>query len=286
MPVKKKSTSEKPKNNSKFADLEKRITPVEELPLVISALFYGRAGSGKTTLACTFPGPILLLDIKEKGTDSVSDVDDVDMLPIEDWDDLEQVYWFLKANPKRYKTVIWDAVSAAQDYALVHALESHGKSEGDQLSKRDFGQGGGLMKTWITNFRDLNELGINVVFLAHDRTSEGEEGEDGELTPNVGPRLMPSVASHLTAAVKIIGNTFIREHIEKKNGGKIKRSVSYGLRLGPHSYYTTKIRQPKGSYVPDILDDPSYNALVSLMKGKMKPPAPEPEPVTKRLKRK
>ena len=105
--------------------------------------------------------------------------------------------------------------------------------------------------------------------------------------PSVGPRLMPSVASALNAAVKIIGNTMIREQVEKKAGGKVKRTVSYCLRIGPHAYYATKIRQPKGSYVPDILEDPSYNALVSLMKGKLKPPAPEPEAsVTKRLKRK
>ena len=290
MPAKKKQpsgTTPSKTNNSKFADLEKRITPVADLGLVVAACFYGRAGTGKTTLACSFPGPILILDIREKGTDSVSDLENVDMLPVEDWGDIEKVYWYLKSNPTKYKTVIWDAVSAAQDYALIEALEKHGKSEGDQLSKRDFGVAGGLMKTWITNYRDLVEDGINVVFLAHDRTTDGQDGEDGELTPSVGPRLMPSVASALNAAVKMIGNTFIREVTEKKPGGKLKRTVSYCMRLGPHAYYATKIRQPKGSYVPEILEDPSYNDLVSLMKGQLKAPAPVPvaSTATKTLKK-
>jgi phage nucleotide-binding protein len=284
MVVKKKlSSGASPKNNSKFAGLQSKIKPVTSLGLVIAALFYGRAGTGKTTLGATFPGPVLHLDIREKGTDSISDLKNVDTLQLEDWDQFEQVYWFLKSGESKYKSVLIDPVSQLQDFAMIQALEQSGKQEGDMMSKRAWGIVSGLMKTWIINYRDLVDDGINVVFLAHDRASDGEEGEDGELMPSVGPRLMPSISSMLNGAVKIIGNTFIRETHEKAGGGKVKRSVTYCLRVGPHAYYTTKIRQPKGSYCPDILENADYNVLVSLMKGELEAPALQQEPVTKKL---
>jgi len=284
MPVKKKLSSPATKNNSKFADLQKRIQPVSSLGLTLACLFYGRAGTGKTTVASTFPKPILHLDIREKGTDSISDVKGVDTLQLEDWDDFEQVYWLLASKENKYKTVVIDPISTLQDFAMAQAMKDDGKREGDLVTKRQWGAISGMMKTWITNYRDLVDKEINVVFLAHDRATDGEEGEDGELMPSIGPRLMPSVASVLNAAVKLIGNTFIRESHEKLGGGRVKRKVAYCMRVGPHSYYITKIRQPKGTFTPEVLEDPGYNDLVSIMKGDFEAPAPK-EPVTSKLKR-
>lgn len=275
-----------PKNNSKFSAVTDRIKPVTSLGLVLAALFYGKAGTGKTTVAATFPKPLLHLDVREKGTDSISDMKEVDSLSVEDWDQFEQVYWYLKSPENKYKTVVIDAVSQLQDFALIAALAENGKDENSPISKRDFGVAAGRLKSWIINYRDLVDAGINVVFLAHDRTNEGEEGEDGELMPSVGPRMMPSVASVLTAAVKIIGNTFVKESHEKLPSGKAKRVVEYCMRVGPHAYYATKVRQPKGSYCPDILENPDYNAMVSLMKGELEPPVLTPAPVATKLKRK
>lgn len=286
MVVKKKPATSGPKNNSKFGSLKERIKPVTSLGLIIAALFYGRAGTGKTTLAATFPGPILHIDVREKGTDSISDLKNVDSIQLEDWDEFEQIYWFLKSGESKYKTVVIDPISSLQDFAMAEALRQGGKQEGAMMSKREWGITSGLLKTWIINYRDLVDDGINVVFLAHDRASDGEEGEEGELMPSVGPRLMPSVASMLNGAVKLIGNTFIREEIEKKLGGKAKRKVTYCLRIGPHSYYATKLRQPKGSYLPDVVEDPDYNVLVSLMKGEFEAPAEKQVKVKTKLKRK
>lgn len=258
--------------NSEYSSVTSKIKPVSKLDIVLAALFYGRAGTGKTTIASTFPKPLLILDLQEKGTDSVSDVEDVDVIPVEDWDEVESIYWFLAKSEHKYKTVVIDVVSKLQDYAVDKAMEEDNKV-GQLISKRQWGQASGKLKTWITNYRDLIDQGINVVFLAHDRAHEGEDGEDGELTPSVGPRMMPSVASTLNAAVNLIGNTMIRE-THTKDGLKTVRKVEYCMRLGPHAYYVTKVRQPKGSYIPDYLEDPSYDKLVALMKGELKPSQP------------
>lgn len=257
-------------DNSDYSDILDRIKPVEELPLVIAALFYGKAGTGKTTLAASFPGPVLHLDIREKGTDSIADVKGVDTIQVKTWDDFEKLYWYLKTGKHKYKSVIVDALSQLQDLATDATREEFNKDANDLITKQMWGSISGKMKTWIINYRDLIEEDINVVFLSHIRKTEGEDIEDNEVDPTIGPRLMPSVASVATAAVKILGNTFIREHYES-DGNKKKRVVEYCMRLGPHGVFETKIRQPKGSITPDILVDPDYEKLKQVMRGEYQP---------------
>lgn len=254
----KKSKPEEP-------SIEDLIKPVHELPMVISALFYGRSGTGKTTLASTFPGPILLLDIRERGTDSVYDVEDLFVINITEWEQVDQVYWYIKKNKGKYGTIIIDQVSAMQDLCQAAVLK---EEEKDQMSQRLFGEVSGRMKTWLLNYRDLTDDGINVVFLAHDRESKTETDDDEQIDPSIGARLMPSVAGTLNGAVKVIGNTFIKERFGPKNPETKQRErfVDYGLRVGPHGTYTTKLRTLKGNDVPASITNPTYDKIVKLMK--------------------
>src|SRR5690606_35552872 len=92
--------AKKKKSSTGFSDIESRIVGVSETIGNISAVFYGRSGTGKATLSASFPKPILLIDIKEQGNDSIADFsdDEVKVFPVESWDDIEQVYWFLKSG--------------------------------------------------------------------------------------------------------------------------------------------------------------------------------------------
>ena len=121
--LKKRTTSQAPvapakKSNTGFSPITDRIKPVTSLGLVLAALFYGRAGTGKTTVASSFPKPLLHLDIREKGTDSIADVEDVDTIQVNSWDEFEQIYWYLASAENKYKTVVIDAVSQLQDFAV------------------------------------------------------------------------------------------------------------------------------------------------------------------------
>lgn len=258
-----------PKKPSSKSILSKA-TPVHQLSLIVTALFYGRSGTGKTTIAGTFPKPILFIDIGERGTDSIFDLPDVDSIQVTEWSELEEIYWALKDGSK-YKTVVVDAAHTMQNLALAEARAIAGKKEKDQTSQRDFGQASGLMNQWVYNYRDLRDDDINVVFLAHDRLREIDTDDEdaGLIAPEMGPRLMPGVAGTLLGAVNVVGYTYIREEITKSKvaGQKPKREVQYCLRIGPHGIYATKIRSPKGHAVPEYIVDPTYGKLVDVIKG-------------------
>src|SRR5690554_459234 len=250
----------KPSRQSQFDELKSRIQPVADVDNGLKVLFYGRAGTGKTTIASTFPSPILVCDVREEGTDSIYDVEDIDVLPVQSWEDLELVYWMLKSQDTKYQTVVIDTISMAQVQLVDAVIEKSGR---DSMSQQLWGEVSGKMQSLILAFRDLP---INVVFIAHDRTRVSEEDGDETLDPEVGPALIPSVMKTLNGAVSIIGNTYVAEKTTQ-NKGRVKRKIEYRVRLGPHAYYTTKVRKPKKYKVPSYVVDATYEILLGIRKG-------------------
>lgn len=266
--------------NAKRAAAPRVVKPVKASELVIprSWCFYGRSGSGKTTLAGTFPGKVLFLDVRDRGTDSVSDVEDAYVLPIESWQDFEDAFYFAQDNSKEYRTVVIDTVSQLQQMVVEELVGDKVKrSKGNKMpgdwgtmSKQLWGEVAGKLKQWILNFRDLP---VEVVFIAQDRSFDPEEDEDeaDALLPEIGPALSPAVKSHLCASVSIVGYTFVAAKTVKKKVFKKtveKEVIQYGLRLGASPVYITKVRKPKDVSVPDVILDPSYEQIMAIMKGK------------------
>lgn len=251
---------------------------MEKLETAISALFYGRSGTGKTTLASTFPKPLLIIDISERGTDSIHDIPGIDVFSLKNFNELEDIFWELETKKSKYKSVVIDAMHSLQDVSITQVKMDSGKQEDDQTSKRDYGLASGLLKSWMLNYISLTTIGINVIFLAHDRITESDADDEDEDTiiPEVGPRVMPSVASTLTGSVNIVAHTYIKEKLIRGATPKDKktRQVDYMLRVGPHGFYNTKIRKPKKLILPDSVADPDYKDLLEIIKGTYKPPAP------------
>ena len=253
--------------------------PISEVSRHKSFAFYGKSGSGKTTLACTFPKPVLLIDVNDEGTDSVSDLPDVDLevWDITEFDEIEDVYWWLKANAKKFKTVIIDTVTMLQtklveEVAGAEKLQKKNKVAGDwgTMTKQDWGRVAAKMKIWITRFRNLP---MNVIFIAQERTFNITDDEDdiGLLDPEVGPALSPSVKSHLNAAVTMIANTYVRrtEKREKDAKGRLKttKKYEYCLGVGPSDIFTRKVRKPRKVKLPDAVVDPDYEDLIAIIEG-------------------
>ena len=258
----------------------KGITPVDDLNDNTVMLVYGRSGTGKTHFSSTFPKPILVIDVNEKGTDTIKGIDGIDLRRITTWQEFEDGFWFLEAGTK-YKTIVIDQVTSLQSLGMDEIRERSSKGISDLFTKQNWGQLSGLLKEGIEKYRNLDEQ-YHVCFIAHERTFSPGDEEDDALEPSIGARVMPSVGSFLDGAVDAIGSTFIRESFTGK-GTKKKRNVEYCMRIGPHAYYSTKIRRPKAAGpLPDILSDPSYTKIMDLIAGK----SPAKRKVKKKLAKK
>lgn len=219
---------------------------------------------------------MLYLDIKDRGTDSIADMGDIDVMEINSSGDMDEAYWWLKQNPGHYKSVCWDTATQMQQILIEEIggkkAEKKKKAAGDWgvMTKQDWGEVSSKMKTWITNFRDLP--GIKTVFIAQDRTfniTDDDDPEEDGIAPEVGPSLSPATMKHLCAAVSVIGQTFVRTRIikSKMKGKPDKEVTEYCLRLGPSQSYITKFRKPKAIDLPDFLIDPTYEDILETIQG-------------------
>ena len=256
----------KQKTKTKSSIMSK-VKPVSETEQRVSSLFYGRSGTGKTTLASTYPKKIILLDFSDKGTDSIKDVEGVDTLLMDKWEYVEDIYWSLVNEEHSYQTVVLDTITGMQNLVIKEVRESNNLDPDDSLSRRNWGEVAGMMNNWLMNYRDLD---MHVVFLAMDRVENADDEEseydEDQLDPEVGPSVTPSVARTINAAVNVLGNTYIRQQ-RKIQDGKTVLITEYRLRIGPHPYFITKIRSPKKFKVPSAISNPSYNKIVKIIKG-------------------
>lgn len=230
-------------------------------------LAYGKSGTGKTVFGASWPKPLLLLDIREKGVESITDVDGIDLLEIDHWEDLwgeNSIYWKLKGRHK-YKSVVLDQLTAAQALGMDWIRERKGMKPMEPFSQRGWGQLSGMMQEMIYGYRELYSDGYNILFNAHERLREPQEEDDDRIAPSVGSNLMQSVASFANGAVSVIGNTFIREHYDKKEK---TTEIQYCMRIGPHAYYAAKIRRPvSAGPVPGVIVNPTFDKVRKISRG-------------------
>lgn len=265
----KKKVKKKDEDRTDYSGIADLIAPVSDLEQPMTALFYGKSGSGKTALAATFPKPILFLDIRERGLETIAKEEDIKVIQVDDWVRFERMYWYLKNEDHGFKSVILDQITALQGICMDQVRKDDNLDATDKMHRGQWGTISGLMQQWLLNYRDLRDEGMCVAFLAHDRSksSEDDSGED-QIDPSVGARLMPSVTSFVNGMVSVIGNTFIREKNVKLDGGKKEKKAEYRLRIGPHAYYDTKIRRPKDAGpIPESILNPSYKKLLAISRG-------------------
>jgi len=271
MPIVKKQTNHKTtkKHGSSVVD---RIGPVSLANSDMKINIYGRSGTGKTTLACTFPKPLLLIGA-EDGTRSVHNVNGVDFVPITTSGELTELTEYVIQSDK-YKTVVLDTASSLQDMILKEIMgidELPAQKSWGMASRDQYGQCSLQTKERLRALLNLKDC--NVVILAQEREFNTES--DGSLLmPYTGSALTPSVTGWLNPACDYICQTFIRQRTELRTikiGKKVSKKeqtikgVDFCLRVAPDPVFMTKFRLPKGTELPEFLIDPNYEAIDKLI---------------------
>lgn len=283
-----------PKDKKKRKDSEVSVLRKEDMPPGGKSVaemryhngfaIYGRSGTGKTTVAASFPKPILYLNILDDGTDSIAEHgDDITVVNIRSSEDFHNIIqWALEKAAKgklKYKTIVADTMTQLQSMLVRELFEDKKKKDkklqekqpGDwgTMTKQDWGAIAGDMKAAI---QDMRNLPLEQVFICQERIFNlgDEEDEDDNLAPEVGARLSPSVKDDLNASVSIIGHTFIRverKKVKDESGKTVwKTKKRFSMHLGPHEIYTTKVRKPKKVKAPDFIVDPTYEDIMAIMK--------------------
>ena len=121
-------------------------------------LVYGMAGAGKTTLAKTAPGKVLVISA-EAGLLSIKDASNVEAIEVKEASEVMELHNALKSSTLQYDTVVLDSVSEISEILLVW----------EKSRSKDPRMAYGNVQESVTNlmraFRDLN---MHVLFLCKE----------------------------------------------------------------------------------------------------------------------
>lgn len=275
-----KKQNPKPKSRRKKPQgVLDRIAPVSIPKTGITMNLYGKSGAGKTTLACTFPKPLLLIGA-EDGTRSVHNVKGVDFVRLNTVEELRQIVSW--PDLVKYKTVVLDSASSLQDLVLqeILGLDQLPAQRSWGMATRDqWGQCALQTKEILRSVLNLSsEVRSNVVVIAQEREFN-TESESDMLMPYVGSALTPSVTAWLNPACDYICQTFIRQRTQSQTTKvgdkeitteKPVSGVDFCLRIAPHSTFITKFRSPRFSAeFPEIIANPTFIKIKKLIDGQI-----------------
>ena len=193
----------------------------------------GDSGMGKTTLAATFPSPIVIR--AEDGLQAIPVDQRPDAFPvIHKEEELWQQLAALVTEQHEYKTVIIDSVTALERLFVQHVIDSDSKKP-RSINQALGGYGAGLSAVAAMHQRVrkacgiLNERkGMHVVFVAHADT-ETIELPDQDAYTRYNLRLgKKSVAPYVDDS-DVVG--FLKLETFTSGDGERKKAISDGTRI-------------------------------------------------------
>lgn len=126
----------------------------------IAALIYGQSGTGKTTLACSAPRPVVF-DF-DNGITRIRDEHQVDNVSPQNWAEVNQALDEVAAAGL-YKTIIVDTASKMIDFIITDVCGSA------QPKLQQWGLINAKFKTFL---RSVQSLHMNVIFIAQRETEK------------------------------------------------------------------------------------------------------------------
>jgi len=160
------------------------ITSIKERPSRFTALFWGDAGCGKTTLAATAPGRKLLLNFDPDGPASIASRDDVDVADFSD-SPHNIVEQFKKDNIlglepaiEQYDTIIVDSLTNATFMCLQQGISTTKGAKIERPSPGSYMARNALTVQLVKRMLRLTaKHGKHCIFIAHEATPT--QSDDG-----------------------------------------------------------------------------------------------------------
>lgn len=241
--------------------LSSRAKKVNEVPFDKVFVIYGKSGTGKTSLAATFPktydAPLYILDILENGITSISleDRENVVIVPIEAFEEIDEVLTDFergftideagKKVPIKASTIVIDSATQLEHLMKQYLMKADKK---DKMNLNLWGQ----VKTshdmlWNMAKYISNKLDVYMVIICHEKDDKDEENPNFN---KVVPSLAKSGSESLTAKASFVWYTTIETETKVGAEGKVERVENFVTYIGPASYLVTKCRKPKEISIP------------------------------------
>lgn len=229
-------------------------------------LAYSRNKKGKSRFCATAPN-VLILD-PEDGSDSLTKVDPA-VWKTTEWQDLDDVYHYLKSGKHPYEWVAIDGLTKISNISLRWVM---GQEEERDLSRKpgrvttpDYGKSGEMIKGMMNNF---NSLPMGVIYTAQERvlpiTQDSDEDDPDAETTEVMfvPDLPKGVRGAVTSLVDVIGRIYT-VRLDHPNDPE-KKVIQRRMWVEPHVSYDTGYRS---EYVlPPFFKGPTVPKLCQLLK--------------------
>ncbi len=290
MPTINKQTMKKPlpvptRNGSVLASA----IPVNKLvDEYIKIVIYGQNRTGKTTLACQFPKPLLLIAFepaRSGGARSVKRVPGVDYIKITSTTQAKQLATEL-INDRKYKTHVLDTVTSYQDIVLQEILDlpeaieqlSWGMVTRDQYRERSE-----KTRELLRPFLNLN---AHTVLCAKEKDHNPPDREKPKILRGLADESffatdlggatvgwLHDACDYITRLylekevkveiTKTVINKKVRENRREVETGRIVRR----LRTLLHPNYAAGFRSERPETIPEFIEDPTFDKIYDLIRG-------------------
>ncbi len=214
----------------------------------IKALLYGDSGAGKTTLAVTGPGPVLVLLTERQAITSINASNpEADIIYVNTAQDVRNVVGALRNGDKslaKYKTLVVDSLTETQRLIQDDILK---KARRDTMQLQDYGKLADATKGLIRTLRDLPINVICTALMEHD--NEEATGKRHYSPIFIGKKTGREIAQWFT----IIGYLYRRD-VKEENERVSQRYVMFD---GP-STVLCKIANP----LEGIIKDPNFTTII------------------------
>jgi phage nucleotide-binding protein len=238
----------------------KMIKSVNEVNAYLKMCVYGRNKSGKTHFAGSSNLKTLIIDCEEKGTETLVGRDNIEVYELSRWEELDWIYWHLKANDHDFEVVAIDTVTMLSTLGLKWVLGDNMDPSADPLmpDRRHYGKLNMALSQAMINWRNLP---LHVLFLAQERTETVEDETDEMATlSEIVPSLTKGPRTTLLGAVGTIGRIYTRQVTKKnKTTGKTVERTERRMLVGTSEKFAggTRIKN-----MPRILVNPTLQGIL------------------------